>query len=62
LDHIFKFCCQDKDFLINDTVGETLVRINALVKSSGKRSWLSLYYKKEYAGEILIETQWKEIE
>jgi hypothetical protein len=48
--------------MINDTVGETLVRVNALVKSAGKRSWLSIYYKKEYSGEILIETLWKSSE
>jgi Ca2+-dependent lipid-binding protein len=59
LDHILKVSCMDKDLIVNDTVGEVLIRVNALVKSSGKRSWMSIYYKKEYSGEILIESTWK---
>jgi hypothetical protein len=46
---------------LDDTVGETLIRVKALINSEGKRSWVSLYYKKEYAGEILIQTTWKSL-
>lgn len=61
LDHIIKITCLDKDFLVNDTIGESLVRTKALVNVNGKRSWISIHYKKEYAGEILIECNWKAI-
>jgi hypothetical protein len=47
---------------LDDTVGETLIRVKALLNSEGKRSWVSLYYKKEYAGEILIQSTWKAIQ
>ena len=47
---------------MDDTVGETLIRVKALINSEGKRSWVSLYYKKEYAGEILIQTTWKSLQ
>jgi hypothetical protein len=47
---------------LDDTVGETLIRVKALINSEGKRSWVSLYYKKEYAGEILIQTTWKSLQ
>lgn len=48
--------------MINDIIGETLVRVRALTKASDKRSWLKLFYKKVIAGEILIETSYKEYE
>ena len=62
LDHIIKLTCYDKDLILNDTIGESLIRVQALLNSEGKRSWVSLYYKKEYAGEILIQTTWKDIQ
>lgn len=61
-DHIIKLTCYDKDLILDDTVGETLIRVKALINSEGKRSWVSLYYKKEYAGEILIQTTWKSLQ
>jgi len=54
-EHILKVSCLDKDLLMNDLIGETLVRMRALTGGVGKRSWLSLYYKREFSGEILIE-------
>jgi Ca2+-dependent lipid-binding protein len=62
LDHIIKLTCFDKELILDDTVGETLIRVKALLNSEGKRSWVSLYYKKEYAGEILIQSTWKAIQ
>lgn len=62
LDHIIKLSCFDKELILDDTVGETLIRVKALLNSEGKRSWVSLYYKKEYAGEILIQSTWKAIQ
>jgi Ca2+-dependent lipid-binding protein len=62
LDHIIKLTCFDKELILDDTVGETLIRVKALLNSEGKRSWVSLYFKKEYAGEILIQSTWKAIQ
>ncbi len=62
LDHIIKLTCYDKDLILNDTVGESLIRVKALLNSEGKRSWVSIYYNKEYAGEVLIQTTWKQIQ
>ena len=62
LDHIIKLTCFDKDLILNDTVGESLIRVKAPLNSEGKRSWVSLYYMKEYAGEILIQSTWKQIQ
>jgi hypothetical protein len=46
----------DEDLLIDDLVGEKLVRVGELINSEEKQ-WLELTYKGKKAAEILIEAR-----
>jgi hypothetical protein len=47
--------CMEKDFLIDDFIGETELMIKDLKEMKKKQTWISLYEKSNKNADILIK-------
>ena len=53
-DHI-TFVCLEEDFLKNDYIGETTLKVRYMKEQSGKQIWVPFYEKDVKTADILMK-------